>query len=130
MADNTKVEWGLNGYESDGESSYLIRTSHNKSYTGRNEDTVADTNGPFSEFEMTFNMHSHPNNGMASGYSPTRYDGDMAIIESRRQRFERVNQQLPPYYIYNRSEQSLYRYTPWNPSIPFRGNMTTLKQRY
>ena len=118
VADNSNVEWGLNGFMHDGKEIYSIRTNNNDRF-------VRMVYFQYKESNITFSLHSHPWGGnetqKASGYNEEGYDGDMATIARRYNEFKttgkRYPEDFPRHYIYHKESQNLYNYTPWNPSI-------------
>jgi RHS repeat-associated protein len=54
-ANNTNVEWGIDGYRTDGNNEYILTTSHGKDYV--HSSTLLKQ---YNEFKMIFNMHTHP----------------------------------------------------------------------
>lgn len=107
-SDNSKVEWGLKGYKTEGKDGFLIMTSHNAK-------RVYDTNGSFSEFYNIFDIHSHPNT-TEQGASDT----DRSYAYGREQKNKRYNQAYPDlinpnFYVYNTALKEIYKYTPHNP---------------
>ena len=117
-ADNSVVEWGLNGLKDASKEIYLIRTSNK-------EDYVNMVYFKYKDLDITFSLHSHPKGGKdtqkASGYSKTGYRGDMRTIANRYEIFTNAGrkypEEFPSHYIYHKESQNLYYYTPWNPSI-------------
>ncbi len=133
-ANNTDVEWGIDGYRTSSGNEYVLRTSHKK-------DEVAASTGlsQYSELNMIFNIHSHPGDGIIN-WEGTRggSDGDMDNIRNRYDRFQDAgmshtgtwfqrndNNQwsiYPKHYVYHKQSKNLYHYTPWKSSILIRSN--------
>ncbi len=117
-ADNSNVEWGLNGFMHDGKEIYSIRTNNNDRF-------VRMVYYQYKESNITFSLHSHPWGGnetqKASGFYKDGYLGDMATVARRYNEFKttgkRYPEDFPQHYIYHKESQNLYKYTPWNPSI-------------
>lgn len=129
VSNNTKVEWGINGYKTKSGDEYLIRTSHEK-------DGVENTNGKFNTLDKFLDIHSHwqkNDRSVASGYDGDFAGGDWNSINKTYNAFKTTNKKYPSeypnYYIYHISSQKLYQYTPNNPSI-FRKQIRTFRDFY
>ncbi|MDR0333792.1 MAG: hypothetical protein LBI15_10050 [Dysgonamonadaceae bacterium] len=127
-ADNTDVEWGLMGVNTQKGRYYVITTSHDKEKV---ELERANRLAGFDVFQIAFDIHSHPSatgtkgaSGDAIGTNDEN-DGDMSLIIRRNNRFAEQGIPLPPHYVYHKHSRTLYEYTPWNSSIDkgtIRGN--------
>ncbi len=131
MANNTNVEWGIDGYRTSGAKEYIIRTSHDAGSV-----TVSTTLSGYNEFNQIFNIHSHPGDATwegtkgASGYGDY-YSGDMANIANRYRRFQNAGMKntstwfkkddrytvFPKHYVYHKQSKVLYNYTPWKHNV-------------
>jgi hypothetical protein len=112
-ADNTNVEWGVNGYKTDEGRNYLLRTSHSNEH-------VAATDGNNNSLDLSFSMHIHPN--ASDSYKPsgsidrfgTVRGGDLYNVNVTYSEFNAVGKQwpgqYPSYYIYHKQSKSLYHY--------------------
>jgi hypothetical protein len=132
VANNTNVEWGIDGYRTSGDNEYIIRTSHNI-----NNVAISTTLSQYDEFSQIFDIHSHPGDASwegtkgASGYGGDYYTGDMAIIADRYQRFQNAGMKyistwfkkdnqwtvFPKHYVYHKQSKILYHYTPWKNNV-------------
>lgn len=113
-SNNTDVEWGLLGVNTQGGRRFIITTSHNK-----REVHPARINrlAGFDEFQIAFDIHSHPGEDGTKGASGTRVIGDVANINERDKRFHAQGISLPPHYVYHKHSRTLYQYTPSESSI-------------
>ena len=118
LAQNTNVEWGLQGIKTSNGNQYIIATSHKNDFVQIDD---IRNNLKFNEKQLTFDIHSHPNeNGTkgASGVLPSgNYIGDMQRVTYRYYRLQNENVPLPNHYIYHKHSNVLYHYTPWDNSI-------------
>ena len=116
-AKNTNVEWSLDGYQGESGRQYVIRTTHEDRTSG-----VRNNSGEgLTMANQYFTIHSHPamdgtGTRGGSGYGPT-YRGDMALITDRYHQATTQGIPLPTHYVYHKQSQTIYQYTPWNPSI-------------
>ena len=129
VANNTTVEWSLDGYRTSGGNEYVISTSHNHKLV-ENSTSIPG----YSEFNMIFDMHSHPGyeSDGTKGASPcTSFGGDMCNISNRYRRFQKAGMKytnrwfkngtewsvFPKHYVYHKKSKTMYHYTPWKSSI-------------
>ena len=129
MANNTNVEWGIDGYRTEGNNEYILRTSHGEDYVHSSTRL-----SQYNDLKMIFNMHSHPGSDGTRGGSGDfghTYMGDMANISARYRRFSnagmtnintwfKVNDEytvFPNHYVYHPESKNLYHFTPWESSI-------------
>ena len=130
-ANNSDVEWGIDGYRTSSGNEYFIRTSHQKDAVAMSTSLAG-----YNEYTQVFKIHSHPaidGTKGASGFGHY-YSGDMANIEHLRRRFQNVGMRdvntwfqnngqwtiFPKHYIYHKQSRVLYHYTPWENSIYIR----------
>jgi len=117
VSDNTKAEWGINGYKTKSGDQYLLRTSHDP-------DAVSTTDGQFNPLQKFIDIHSHwqkTDLPKASGYGGDFAAGDYLVINKKYNQFKSANKKYPEaypkYFIYHVNSKGLYQYTPDNPSI-------------
>ena len=126
MAENTDVEWGIDGYRVSGGNEYVIRTSHS-------DGSVTNLNTTrYYEMNCTFMMHSHcwPDGTRGASIAKkgnTLIDGDMLSISTQHTRFERQGMKdinvwfkykdtysvFPKHYVYHKHSNNLYFYDVW-----------------
>ena len=129
-ADNSNVEWNLEGYRTkSGSNEYFIGTSHeidNASSSYRME--------RFNELDMVFDLHSHPGYGNLEEGTRGASDYDKRYINGRYDRFKDAgmsntnvwfnsgggNSVFPKHYVYHVRSTTLYHYTPWVPNVYIR----------
>ncbi|MGE0021885.1 MAG: RHS repeat-associated core domain-containing protein [Draconibacterium sp.] len=125
MANNTNVEWGIDGYRTSGDNEYVIRTSHNPEAV-----TLSTTLSQYDEFDQIFSIHSHPGNATWEG-TKGGSTGDQNLIINQHNRFKSEGMQgvnawfkkdgswtvLPKTYVYHKQSKTLYNYTPWKSSV-------------
>ena len=115
-ANNTNVEWGLDGYQGENGRQYVIRTS-------KIDNTVAQRNNSKEGLTMAnqfFSIHSHPSiNGTkgGSGYQKREWGGDREIIINEYYKATEQGIQLPAHYVYHKYSKTIYQYTPWASNI-------------
>jgi len=106
-ADNSSVEWSLDGFNVDGENSFVLGTQH--------EERVAiNTHYLFSGLSLenkTFDLHSHPETKGGSGYELEGYMYGDKLRQYRQYTRHGASSSLL-YYIYHRDSKNLYQYTP------------------
>ncbi|MFP4664303.1 MAG: JAB-like toxin 1 domain-containing protein, partial [Bacteroidales bacterium] len=127
MANNTNVEWGIDGYRTSGDNEYIIRTSHDDEGV-----TMSTALSGYNEFNQIFNIHSHPAVDGTKGGSPcTPLGGDMCNIRRRYRRFQNAGMKrtdtwfkkgnqwtvFPKHYVYHKQSKTLYNYTPWKNNV-------------
>jgi len=134
MANNTNVEWGIDGYRTSGDNEYILKTSHSGGIPAH----VFNSTGidGYDEFNMIFDMHSHtgtatePGTKGASGFGDY-YSGDMSYITNRYRRFQGAGMKntstwfkkddqwtvFPKHYVYHKQSKVLYHYTPWKNNV-------------
>ena len=126
-ADNSNVEWSLQGFSKDGKNSYVLGTSHLEG------DVNADFYGKamMPESSLKFDVHSHPSQivdvrGASGGdRSDGTVYGDMYQVTMRFYRFrDDYKKTLPPHCVYHRNTKVLYQYTPWESSRKIAENIT------
>lgn len=104
----------MNGYSTKGGDQFVLATQHA-------EGILENTDASFSERNMKFDLHSHPDSKSGpSGhiYSPAPnskvtdyYSGtDAAVVNGR---YERMGNSYPNHYVYNADQTTIYHYTPW-----------------
>ena len=122
VANNTNVEWKLNGYKGKGEPTYLLATSHR-------EDGVTITNGENNELNLFISIHNHPagSPAKASGYGKNSeqngrlfsYGDDQYNVNTIYNRFKEAKKaypsQYPKFYIYHTETQTRIGYDPDKP---------------
>ena len=126
MAENTDVEWGIDGYRVSGGNEYVIRTSHN-------DGSVTHLNTTrYNEMNCTFTMHSHcwPDGTKGASIDKkgnTLTGGDMYSINIQHTRFENQGMRdinvwfkykdtytvFPKHYVYHKYSNNLYFYDVW-----------------
>ncbi len=116
-ANNSNVEWSLEGYQGKNGRQYVLATSHEESSVN-----VRDNSKEGLTMEnQYFHMHSHPavdGTKGASGYGKTSYNGgDMSYIVGQYNKASKRNISLPTHYVYHKQSKTLYQYTPWVPNI-------------
>jgi RHS repeat-associated protein len=118
-ANNSNVEWGLEGYQGKDGREYVLRTSHsNETVMPRDNSREGLTMG-----NQFFDMHSHPAvNGTrgGSGFEMGHNRGHMGDIAYATRHYYQAIQlgvSLPTHYVYHKNSQTIYQYTPWNPSV-------------
>ena len=125
MANNTNVEWGIDGYRTSGNNEYVIKTSHNPEGV-----TMSTTLSQYDEFDQIFSIHSHPGNATWEG-TMGGSTGDQNNIINQYYRFKSAGMQgtnawfkkdgswtvLPKNYVYHEQSNTLYNYTPWKSSV-------------
>ena len=117
---SSDAEWGMMKFS---DNSYSIYTSHIV-------DKVDRYFGKKNEFDIKFNIHSHPGFGFegskgASGwYGPNQLSGDMANISDFFKRWTKKYgetspkiQSFPKHFVYHRLSKHVYQFTPWEWSI-------------
>ena len=124
VAENTNVEWGMDGYKTKGKISYLIRTSHK-------EDQVNMFYGILNKLDMFYSIHSHPgkSQSMPSGFEEMnngskyiRYTSgnDYTTITNIFNTFKIANKKYPEsyprIYLYHPKSKIRRQYTPLNPN--------------
>ena len=116
-AQNSNVEWGLDGFKNNGKNEYVVYTDHT------NEIKISARGWHmFKDKPILFEIHSHPTNSMnyrmASGFGKDYY-GDMATIKN----YYDLTGKVPDNYIYHPYSESLIKYTPWNPQSKIQTNI-------
>ena len=125
MANNTNVEWGIDGYRTSGDNEYIIRTSHNDEGV-----TMSTSLSRYNEFNQIFNIHSHPGDATWEGTKGAS-TGDQNIVINRYNRFQGAGMKhpdvwfkkdgqwtvFPKNYVYHKQSKTLYNYTPWKSNI-------------
>ncbi|MDR1198834.1 MAG: hypothetical protein LBK94_07470 [Prevotellaceae bacterium] len=128
-ADNTSVEWSIDGYRTkSGNNEYFIGTSHK-------ENSVSSSYGmeKFDELDLIVDIHSHPGDATWEGTKGASI-GDMNNVINRYYRFEEAgmintnkwfstegrNTVFPKHYLYHKHSRTLYHYTPWKNNIYIR----------
>jgi hypothetical protein len=125
MANNSNVEWGIDGYRTSGDNEYILRTSHNVKAVA-----MSTTLSRYDEFNQIFNIHSHPGDATWEG-TKGGSTGDQNIIINRYYRFQRAGMKhpdvwfnkdgqwtvFPKNYVYHKQSKILYNYTPWKSSV-------------
>ena len=121
-ADNSNVEWSLQGF-SDGEyRNYVLGTNHMPNSVSP---TLGKNEG-FLESMCVFDIHSHPSikddiKGASGGdLGPDKLYGDMRNIVNQ---YNRLGAKTPRHYVYHRNSKTFYQYTPWKSSI----KLTTIR---
>ncbi len=129
-ADNTDVEWGIDGYRTSEDNEYVVRTSHSEDAV-----TMSTSLSKYNEFDQIFNIHSHPAvDGTKGGSKCTVFGGDMCNIVDRYYRFQRAGMTrtdtwfkkdgkwtvFPKHYVYHKHSKVLYNYTPWKNNVYIR----------
>lgn len=114
-ANNTNVEWGLEGYQGEDGRQYVIRTEHKDSevrYRDNNKEGLSMEN-------QFFDLHSHPapdGTKGGSGYGRL-YGGDKKLIINKYHRAKEQGVSLPTHYVYHKYSKTLYQYTPWSSNV-------------
>ena len=127
MAENTDVEWAIDGYRVSGSNEYVVRTTHEI------DKVVMLRNIPqYSESNQVFKMHSHPGVDGTRGAGGNRNSGDIYNIETLYYKFRNAGMELtykwfkyegkewtifPKHYIYHPYCNILYNYTPMQSSV-------------
>ena len=129
-ADNTDVEWTIQGFLKNGKMECPVGTSHNVALSYCSTKTFSGSN---SEFDMVFHIHSHP--GVRNGHQGTKggSQGDIKLITERYYRFIKVGMpninvwfkrdgsdkytKYPKHYVYHKQSKTLYHFHPWHSSI-------------
>ncbi|MBC9795835.1 DUF6443 domain-containing protein [Sinomicrobium weinanense] len=112
-ADNSDVEWSVQGYQLDNDAhSYAVLTSHAENYAGNGYHL-----GLFGGYEienLLFDIHSHPKTKGASGYKSKGFPftGDKNRQYNHKEELDKKGLPLPLYYIYHKPSRNMYRYTP------------------
>ena len=126
MAENTDVEWGIDGYRVSEGNEYVIRTSHN-------DGSVTHLNTTrYNEMNCIFTMHSHcwPDGTKGASIDKkgnTLIGGDMYSITIQHTRFENQGMRdinvwfkyqntytvFPKHYVYHKYSNNLYFYDVW-----------------
>lgn len=114
-ADNTNVEWGLDGFQGKNSRNYLIYTNKDKESVSRND----MGNEGLTMANQFFAMHSHPDpNGTKGGSGYGRYyGGDRRYIINKYKSAKEQGIPLPTYYVYHKHSNTIYQYTPWSSDI-------------
>lgn len=111
-SDYSDVEWGLDGFKTEGGNRYVLRTSFS-------DEGVGTKHGLYESSDMIFTIHMHPGGDdekMASGrITPFGYEGgDMANLAKRYNRAKATDKkypsEYPKHFIYHRKSQGLYFY--------------------
>lgn len=114
-ADNTNVEWGLDGFQGKNNRQYIVFTEKDKQTVDR-----IDNNDGLTMANQFFGMHSHPDpNGTkgGSGYQDREWGGDRSFIINRFNSAKDQGISLPTYYVYHKHSKTIYQYTPWSSDI-------------
>ena len=126
LAENTNVEWGIDGYRVSGSNEYVIRTSHD-------EGAVTNLyNEKYNKMNCVFMMHSHCWPDGTKGASKLLIGNtwgkcDMASITSDYNFYERQGMKninvwfkyqdtytvFPKHYVYHKYSNNLYFYDVW-----------------
>ena len=115
-ADNSNVEWSLQGFADGNSRDYVLGTSHKPNAVSS---TLGKGDG-FSESNCVFDIHSHPSfkddvRGASGGdLGPNNLYGDMKNIVNQ---YNRLGNKTPRHYVYHRNSKTLYQYTPWRSDI-------------
>jgi RHS repeat-associated protein len=124
-ANNTGVEWQLDGYSNEGTNQFVIATQNSP-------DAAVTTDGGWLGFNLsnqTFSLHSHPKGTYTAASS-----GDQGVYS--RKYWDLNNGKTgplypAPHYIFNTDAQKLHQFDYWNPNRnewPIR-NSNDLKRR-
>ena len=121
-ADNSDVEWSLQGLSKNESENYILGTSHESTEVAPNWYKREGYN----ESDIVFDIHSHPSikddvRGASGGdLGQNNLYSDMRGIVNH---YNRLASKTPRHYMYHRNTKTLYQYTPWNSSI----KLTTFK---
>ena len=113
-ANNTKVEWGLSGYQGKNGRQYVLHTQNiNNTVLPRDNSeeglTIAN---------QYFDMHSHPDHdGTEGGSGYIIGGGDKKFVTNNYQKAKEQGTTPPTYYVYHRQSKIIYQYTPWKSNI-------------
>jgi hypothetical protein len=117
MANNTGVEWHLQGFKcSNGSRTFKLNSNHARS-------SVFAGTAPFSEASLLFDIHNHPRGSVnypkQLGYSTNPVGGDALMLGWRSDRLSSQGLPTPPHYMYQPACNTLleYRYTATSPII-------------
>ncbi|GEM_PF-1468878 len=116
LMNNTDVEWGGFGYrQGDGKILNVMATSHQTNTVGGS--TSLDTK--YGEDNLVYDIHSHPGyNGTKGASVDDEFADDMDRIRSRYNRLGKtMSGGFPRHYVYHKSSNNLYKYTPWESDI-------------
>ena len=126
-ANNSNVEWSLQGVSSKNGSQFIIGTSGIENTV--NSPRILEKAG-FTENNLTFDLHSHPgtydykgrlvDEGTRGG-SETSVGGDMGNISNFANRMVDAGRysaiKFPEHFVYHKQSKSLYQYTPYESSL-------------
>ncbi|WP_291530578.1 JAB-like toxin 1 domain-containing protein [Bacteroides sp. UBA939] len=114
-ANNSNVEWGLEGYQGEEGRQYVLRTQHEtSSVSSRNNSKEGLTIS-----NQFFAMHSHPGpNGTlgGSGYGAL-ISGDRRFVRNRYYEAREKGVSPPTYYVFHKESKKIYQYNPQQSSI-------------
>lgn len=125
MANNTNVEWGIDGYRATNNNEYIVRTSHSDEAVTRS--TILNR---YNEFNQIFTIHSHPGNETWEGTKGASIADQNSIINSYN-RFKQAGMVqseawfkkdgqwtvFPKHYVYHKQSKVLFNYTPWESRV-------------
>lgn len=114
-ANNTGVEWQLDGYSINRSNQFVISTQHSPDHGVSTHAILLDSD--FNLSNQIFDMHSHPKEtySAASGGDQSRYSRKYISINNGN--VGKANSVLPsPHYIFNTDAQTLHQYDAWNPN--------------
>jgi len=122
-ANNSNVEWGMQGVKTKNGIEYVLATSHD--VDGVNIDGARSKLG-FTESQIKFDLHSHPGDGgtfegsRGASHVPGTID-DMYRINTRSNADYRSGtynaSTFPRYFVYHKKSKTLYQYTPYENSL-------------
>ena len=122
VANNSNVEWKLNGYKNENGNSYLLATSHK-------EDRVTNTDGDNDKLDLFVSLHNHPGDSptRASGYETNSIQNgklfsvgdDQFAVNTVYNKFKDAKKaypsEYPKLYIYHPNTRTRIGYNPSNP---------------
>lgn len=114
-ANNTNVEWGLEGYQGKESRQYVLHTQHKKASVASRDNSKEG----LTISNQFFDIHSHPGpNGTqgGSGYG-VLISGDKRFVMNRYYEAKEKGVSLPTYYVFHKESKKIYQYNPWQYSI-------------
>lgn len=114
-ANNTGVEWALEGYQGEKGRQYVLSTEKIDNEVGFRDNSREG----LTMANQFFGIHSHPaSNGTegGSGYG-SMYGGDRKGVINNYYKAQEQKIPLPAYYVYHKYSKTLYQYNPWVSNI-------------